>query len=358
MSKIKCQLKFYFKSRHISQVISGFLMLKRDSIIDLEINYLPLKKYTPFTELVEVSVNDSIKIVYDMCDGYNFNKELVDEYLNGIDFYFKRSFDKEENKGFKNSSCIYPYGFNYHVTVENNIIDNVSLKEFLINPNFAIKKIAKKIMGFNSDFNVEKFEDKPKIPNEKTVLFLTRAWSPFGEKNEFKSKVPQSLSEEREYLNNFRAESIRQLKRELGEQFLGGFAPSEYAYKNYSDCIVKEDITKRSFFMDRVKNSSVCIASMGLHKSNGWKLGEYIAASKGIVSEQLYYSVPGRFEKEKNYLEFNNELECVEQTLKLVTNDQLLYDMQVQNYTYYHNFLRPNRLILNSLYTVLREQTN
>jgi hypothetical protein len=45
---------------------------------------------------------------------------------------------------------------------------------------------------------------------------------------------------------------------------------------------------------------------MGLYESNGWKLGEYVAGSKAIVSEHLHYDAPGNFSPEQNYLEFNS----------------------------------------------------
>lgn len=33
-------------------------------------------------------------------------------------------------------------------------------------------------------------------------------------------------------------------------------------------------------------DTDICIGSMGLHKSIGWKTGEHIAASKAIINEK------------------------------------------------------------------------
>jgi hypothetical protein len=129
--------------------------------------------------------------------------------------------------------------------------------------------------------------------------------------------------------------------------------PSEYARKHYPDCTLDGSLTRKGKYLALVKQSDICIASMGLHGSNGWKLAEYVAASKAIVSEHLRYEVPGNFSPQRNYLPFDRPEECVRNVGELIANERLAYRLKVNNYEYYHTFVRPDRLVLNTLIVAL-----
>jgi hypothetical protein len=102
-----------------------------------------------------------------------------------------------------------------------------------------------------------------------------------------------------------------------------------------------------------MKQSSIGIASTGLHGSIGWKFAEYVAAAKAIVSEPLLASIPGAFEKGKNYLEFETVDGCVNSVWRLLEDEDLRYQMMKNNFEYYRSSLEPSQLVLNSLLTVL-----
>ncbi|ENO0816296.1 hypothetical protein PAK39_15700 [Proteus mirabilis] len=95
-----------------------------------------------------------------------------------------------------------------------------------------------------------------------------------------------------------------------------------------------------------MKEHEICITSTGLHKSTGWRFGEFVAASRAIISEPLNYVVPGNFD---NYLPFNNIEELYLAIEKLVNDKELRYDMMKRNNIYYNNYLKPDRLILNTI---------
>jgi hypothetical protein len=42
-------------------------------------------------------------------------------------------------------------------------------------------------------------------------------------------------------------------------------------------------------------------------------------------------------------------MKCVEQIIKLANNKELIHKMSLNNYEYYNQYLRPDKLILNSL---------
>ena len=107
--------------------------------------------------------------------------------------------------------------------------------------------------------------------------------------------------------------------------------------------------------MNIVKSSDICIATTGLHKSIGWKFGEYVAASRAIVTEKLHYEIPGDFKSGINYLEFSSEDELVHSIKKLIEDKCLRYEMMKNNHNYYLEYVRPDKLIMNTLTQVIQE---
>jgi hypothetical protein len=112
-------------------------------------------------------------------------------------------------------------------------------------------------------------------------------------------------------------------------------------------------MTRKSAYLSLLHRASVGIATTGLQGSNGWKLGEYVAAAKAIVTEPLRYSLPGRFEPDRNYLLFRDEHECLKATQTLIRNRTMRHAMMHENLAYYRCHLRPDALVLNTLIQAL-----
>ncbi len=338
-TKVNLNLSIKKTEGHTSQIVTGFIMLRNHGLIDLEITR---SSDQPYASIVEAIINNKIRVIYDVADQYLFHIDHFLKYVQGCDLYFKRSFDKTENEKYKLEHIMYPLGLNYHVTIEDNILDKPHDLNIFHKAKWFAKDILKKT--YYRNFTVEHFEQTPLAPSDKPqVLFTTRTWSNEGSHEK----------EETFYIDNMRASIIRKLRKELGNQFIGGFSNRDHAVKNFADCIVDESITERTHYMQLVKQADICISTMGLWKSNGWKLGEYVAASKAIVSETLRYEVTGDFKAGHNYLEFTSADQCVEQTVKLMNDKDLMHQMKVRNHVYYNNSLRPDKLILNTLDIVL-----
>jgi hypothetical protein len=142
-------------------------------------------------------------------------------------------------------------------------------------------------------------------------------------------------------------------REEFGNIFLGGLIDNEYSRRIAPEYISHPDQTKKLNYLNNVKNSNICLATKGLHKSSAWKFGEYIACSKAIISEPIEYSVTGEFTPEHNYLEFSNDNQLID-NINLLLNDNLLINkIMKNNYDYYNEFLRPDKLILNSLLKIV-----
>lgn len=351
MKKLDIKLNILGNGPHETGIIAGFILLKRQGIINLKINKLNkdcINKY-PHTCLVEAIINDKIKVAYDLLDGYNLNLKELDKYLDGIDYYFKRSFSAQKNSLLANKEKIYPLGFNYSVNLKGDLNDNLYNN---------IKNILRKIIkNKKSKFYINDFELVPSydVSCNPKVIFCTRLWNPDGEADEVNNGIviDSKLKEEREYINNLRVDIIKQLKLMLKENFIGGIYNSLYARENYPDLILDNNITDKENYLKIMQSADICIGSMGLHESIGWKTAEYIASSKAIVNERFRYEVIGEFNELENYLAFETSEECINHIKYLINNPKDIMKMQMNNFIYYNKYLRPDKQVLNSLLRVL-----
>ena len=103
-----------------------------------------------------------------------------------------------------------------------------------------------------------------------------------------------------------------------------------------------------------MRKADVCVTTEGIDGSNGWKLAEYVAASKPIVSEPLRYGLPGDFRSGQNFLAFTTSADCVTCVQRYLAEPQLATMAAVANYDYYHTWVRPDVLIRHTIFQALR----
>lgn len=332
------------RSPHTSQIISGFLMLAEQKIIDLEIQC----DFTSFLEewriyCIEADVSGK-KVTFDMEDGCYWTTEKQ-EYLSTRDFYFKRSFCRIKNEELaeEQREKVFPLGFNYLVTYPGNPLDQArSLKE-------VIRKAVKPLLkGWNdSYFTPQRFCAGPSVTQKPQIIFNTRIWEP--------NTGWTHGNEERKYINQMRIEIICKLRERYRERFTGGIEDNAYARKLCPELILPTSSSNRKKYIDKMKQTEICIGSMGLHQSIGWKTGEYVAASRAIVNEELHYEVPGPFQEGQNYLSYHGAEECLYAVSFLMEHPQEILKMQTKNQTYYERYLRPDMLVKNAISLVLEK---
>lgn len=350
-NKPMCILRVSEVPLHLYQIIAGFMILNQKGIIDLKIE--ESKVLLPYN-MMELEIDNQIKVLYDVNDGYDNLIEngksyidFMDSILDKYNICFKRSYSEKYNINLTNGYKIYPLGLNYMTTIKGNLAH----KPYKNDPrNEKIKKIIRRIpfsQYYNNKYLIENFEGKPKVNNDPKILFFTRLWDPNGLEL---SKLPKEKVDERIEINKVRVECIKACKKEFGKLFNGGITPSNYSNTKYKELVVdNKKVTNRDHYLKLMKESDICIATTGLHDSIGWKFGEYVAASRAIVSEKLYYQLPGNFEKNKNYFEFNNVDECINNIYILLQDENRRYEMMKNNYNYYLNYVRADKLIFNTL---------
>lgn len=344
---------------HLSQIYTGFGLLARRG--DLRVSVEPMSPYFRSSRVVMLRavVNGSVRLVYDTADGM----DVDDEALDWCEAYFKRSYNSQSHGA---TEKIHPLGLNYQVygphdfrhrriiwllrelrpSNARRVLGQVAHLAPLVSAvawRLSALSGANAMEGGCAGSMIGAPEAAPQISAWPTVLCFARTWDP-------------SLVAGWRELNETRAGCIRALRKEFGPKFIGGLAPSPDALRDYPDCVVDPAVVRKSAYLAAMKSSDVCVTTRGLRGSNGWRLAEYVAASRAIVTERLLYEVPGSFTDGQNYLGFDTADQCVSNVRRLVDHPEMRLSMMHANHDYYQRHVRPDALVLRSLETALSPQ--
>jgi hypothetical protein len=351
--KVNSQIEVRSDVDHVRQIYAGYALLHKTGFIDLKQiipdialeNRADSDRWTDYKFFnVKVVINEDVTVLYDLHD-----RGWIDEdILAGVDLYFKRSFDREYVSGLREGKKVFPLGFNYPVSTSH--VDLFKLQRArLYAGREKLKMIAKALridrlgIGRGETDILDNLEGEPGLQAEPKILYMARLWDP----ERLESKEQGDIVRE---MNDVRAECVRVLRQEFGERFFGGLARDDYSLRNYADCVLADtSLSNKRNYLEIMSGYPICVATTGLSNSNGWKLGEYIAFSKAIITESLRFQVTGDFLPESNYLEFRSPEELVNAATRLFEDADLRREMMENNYRYYQTNVRPDALVRNTL---------
>lgn len=331
------ELRIFTKSQHTIQVLTGFQMLQKQGVISLTVKK-EQRNDIPHPHFIEAVVDGTL-IAFDTADGYE-NSEKLEQYLSNEDvkLYFKRSFSKEINQKLPLACAqkLRPLGLYYYTTYDGSVLGRGG--------ETGLRRVLKLLAGKDMPMTVREFENRRWNTCHETprILFVARLWDPGTAKTE-------EDRGERATINSLRVGVVRHLREKYPGQFFGGIQENDFAKSICPELMLPSNITKRRNYIRRMKNSDICITSMGLHASTGNRFAEFIAASRAVVCERMVYEAPGNLAEGINYLSFSSVEECVQSVEYLMQHRDKIVQMQQANHTYYLNFLRPDQMILNAL---------
>ena len=341
----------YQKSPHLNIIYSGLIELDKKGIVNIEFKYgcKPVLNGKP---ILKMRFSNKI-ILFDTLDGFNWINGSMEDNLDFFkkeieyDYYFKRSYKPDLKSSLKENK-VYPLGLYYYLNYPE--IDNINYPN-KISRNLRSIGLIRNLLGkASNNYPIETFESPPNFINGfSKVIYSVRLWNPESAKSE-------ESREQRLKMNHFRIKCTEICKSELGEYFVGGISRDKFSEKTVpSNLLVPLSFSKRDNYLRLVKKSTIGVATTGLHDSIGGKLAEYVASSKAIISEKLHFTVSGNFKKNQNYLEFLTEEDLLSNIDLLLSNRSMLFDMMKSNHRYYHQFLRPDMLVLNALHKVVED---
>jgi len=314
-------------SGHYSQILTGFFLLARQGRIRLS------RRAGGTGVQAEV---DGRTLYYDVLDGPEIDTGLLER----CDYYFKRSFAPEFISGYRHARRIVPLGLNYEVYGDGphwpeawRALRSEAGYQARWRGFFRALRLTGSFLPTVSAMAQTRSTANP------TVIFLTQVWSAEGHDHAVGPNV--------QVMNDTRAACIRLLKKQFGARALVGFWRTPLAERSYPDLIADVRTEKEAYF-SYLQDATIGVSTTGLFGSNPWKLGEYVAFGKAIVSEPLYYQVPG-FNPGEHYLEFRSADECAGMVQRLFDEPDLREQIAAHNVDYYRQLLQPDRLVMRTL---------
>ena len=188
---------------------------------------------------------------------------------------------------------------------------------------------------------IDEFEVSPGAPAQPKIYYRTRVYGP--------DDAPENFRLGRmDEVNDMRANTVRALRAQFGARFVGGLRHSEHARRAYPDCLYPGDPGLYGH-VALIKDCLVAVNTAGLHDSTSWKMAEYMAASRCIVSERPFYDSASPLVEGKHYFPFSTPEECVAACQRLLDEPDTACAMRVDNFAYYAAHVRPDQVVRNCL---------
>jgi hypothetical protein len=346
---LDCEIQCSSNSERLSQLFTGLCDLHKKGWINLTQTIVrPPELDTAKPQHLRRAHLDhatiflgSKRLFFDMHD----SQEIASSMLSESDLYFKRSLSCEHAIDPFRSVKIRPWGLNY--PVESNGFDQFALaRQMRFNTGTnRFRELWRHLpVGSRRSLASRKFESDP-TDHPAKVLFMTRLWNPDDD--------PDRSTEKKEsfkQINENRVGCVRLLRNALGSDFHGGVMDSPQARKLCPDVIVAnpKDVAKWQY-LELVRQHPICITTTGLHGSTGWRMGEYVAMSRAIISERLENHIPGSFHEGTHYLPFSNVRECETLVGRIFDDMNRRFALMTACNQYYRDYLRPEKIVWQAL---------
>ena len=281
--------------------------------------------------------------------------ELNEEGYRNHDVYIKRSLDIARLPPAQRGKVV-PLGLIYEVWP--NGFDRFEAARILtqqVPASIRAKNAARYLahlgaswLGLGPRPNLKRTAARPDAVHEPRVLFQVGLWDPARVAQDDPAKAAEF-----DAVNQTRIGCVRALRANLPGTFEGGLQHSPYARSQAPDLLMPDGTAaSKRRYLQTVRHHAICVATAGLHGSNGCKLAEYVSLSRAIISEPLRYSVPGSFAAGTHYLPFETAEECAKQALRLMRDDALRGAIMSNNWDYYNAWIRPDALAAHVLRSI------
>jgi len=358
---MRVELFGYSQLAHVWQIYTGLGLLSLSGAIDLRVRppsdgpgLASLAGRTPQDLMgVAVVLDGSCKVFFDMRDDGGLAEAVVAE----SDIYFKRSY-READIPQRWHAKVRPWGLNTEVHLDARDWARLPPQSRPPRPAWPrrlmhrwnaavpIPALAVDRSAFCLPTDAMLRSDPP-VELPPRVLFMTRVWDP--DDNGGWTLPPQQRAQWLT-MNQMRELIILKLRAELGPAFTGGLERSDYALRQHAAAVLDDrTLSKKLHYLRTLRQHPICITSIGLHHSNGWKLAEYLAMSRAIVTERLHYHVPYGLAAGTHYLDYEDPQTCVDRVLQLVGDAALRSRLMDAAQAWYAEYGAPDRLMFHAL---------
>jgi hypothetical protein len=308
--KITCLLPFDVDFYFVGRVLAG---LYGQPGADLRIEFVDWIKYS---SSIGIEVN-GMRFGVELAD----NKYLLDEpLLDWCDIYAKRCLSATGPTAI--SRKIVPYSL--HCAGRSTRSTLGLLVALAKRDPLAMAKRQWDIRRYLMSPHWEAFEYLPTDPVSDLILYQTRLWSP--------EEAPGD-----DVMNQQRIDLLLDLKHAFKDRFIGGIVPNAYSLKTRPDLVTTKG-TRQQAYVQWAKKPAIGIYSRGLFDSIAFKMAEYAASSKCIVSEPVENILPAPLDCVSFY---RSNADCLTLCESLLSNPKLVQEYRAATWNYYCDYVRP-----------------
>lgn len=147
--------------------------------------------------------------------------------------------------------------------------------------------------------------------------------------------------------NPYRATFIRTCRSLPGIQFEGGLVKTHGDIPaDYADVTTDKRYTLDEYFENTMRSMFV-FNTPAVHQCHGWKLGEYFAMGKAIVSTPISNRLPFPFEDGKHLLVVRDHEELVDAINRLSKDKELRHELEASSRNIYEQYSSPVAVMRN-----------
>ena len=164
------------------------------------------------------------------------------------------------------------------------------------------------------------------------VFFLSSIWN--------ENQIPGT--------NEHRASFIEACKSLEGVTFEGGFAPPSEAWQEIAriSSYITSKRVPHNEWLEKTKYSAVVFNTPAVWECHGWRLAQYLALGKAIISTPLSRELPAPLVHGREIHYVDGSPTSIHDALKTILADHRYRERLEQNaHNYYVNFLCPTRII-------------
>ena len=199
---------------------------------------------------------------------------------------------------------------------------------------YVINRLTKHFWDYWKQFWYRLPEDayEPGVSSSDYIFFASSLWETASE------------------TNNYRALFIEACRSLDGIQFEGGFVLKKKERLTHTfECFQNLIVDKRyplSEYIQKTKASAVVFNTPAVHQCHGWKLGEFLALGKAIVSTPLSRQLPAPLVHGRDIHYVDESPESMKSAVQLICqNSEYREQLERGARKYYLAYLKPSRVI-------------
>jgi hypothetical protein len=317
--------------QEVAKIFEGLQQLHASHVINLTLKAHPGTESHPrIVRLTSTRDHKVREISLDLADQRDLFQTAD---LEQCDAYFKRSYWPEQLAALPERfrAKVLPFGLNNPVVSRSTAVRMLGAR---VSAGCGLAQVAQDMRQLLATPAPSAFECSPQAPAVSAVLFQTRVWP---------TDDPAVIA-----MNEERAALVAALRRAFKSRFWGGLVPNATARTYYPALLTPHPFSMRAY-PRVVRRPLVAVCSRGLHESVAFKLAEYLAASRCIVSHEPGSLLPEPLVARSNYLPFRSTDDCIARCEQLLSDPLRAEEMRRQNWAYYCSGVEPSAQMLRVL---------